>query len=61
MKFLVTLSAGLIVGLLIAFGGNALGDTSVKNNDVQPNSDEAPRKYYVEDIKKAMTTTLQSK
>jgi hypothetical protein len=54
MKILVTLSAGLIVGLLIAFGGNVIADSSVKNNDVHPNSDKAPLKYYVEDIKKAM-------
>ena len=55
IKILATLGSGLIFGLLITFGGNAFGDTLVKNNDVQPNSDEAPRKYYVEDIKKAMT------
>ena len=51
---LATVSAGLLFGLLIAFGGNAFGDSSVKNNDVQQNSDKSPRKYYIEDIKQAM-------
>jgi hypothetical protein len=54
-KSLSILSLSLIVGVLITFGGNAIGDASVKNDSVQPNSDAAPRKYYVEDIKKAMT------
>jgi hypothetical protein len=52
--FLATVRAGLVVGLLIAFGGNAFGDSLFKNDDVQLNSDTSPRKYYVEDIKQAM-------
>ena len=59
-KFLATLNAGLIVGLLVAFGGNAFGDTSIKNDDVQANSDKSPRKYYVEDIKEAMMKYIAS-
>lgn len=54
MKSLTFLSLSLLVGVLFTFGGNALSDASVKNDSVQPNSDVAPRKYYVEDIKKAM-------
>jgi len=50
----LSLSACLIIGLYIVFGGIATADTSVKNTDVPPNSDKSPRKYYVEDIKEAM-------
>ena len=54
MKCLTSLCSVLIVGILIAFGGNALGDSSVINHDVHPSSDKSPRKNYVEDIKEAM-------
>jgi hypothetical protein len=61
MKSLVTLATSLIIGVLISFGGNAFADSSVKNHDVHPSSDKAPRKYYVEDIKEAMLKHISAK
>ena len=40
--------------MFLLFGGHAFSDETVMNNDIQPGSDQAPRKYYVEDIKEAM-------
>jgi hypothetical protein len=61
MKSLVILITSFIIGLFITFGGNAFADSAVKNPDVQPGSDAAPRKYYVEDIKEAMLKHISAK
>lgn len=61
MRDLKVIISILIIGMFFIFGGYALAEAPIKNTDVQPGSDQAPQKYYVEDIKQAMEDYIAEK